>query len=88
MKMKYEFAAREIMGEYILIPVGEAALAVSGMGSTNAVGAFICEQLKENCSYDELYANLLNEFDVDAEVAKADLDEFLDKLTRLGLLER
>lgn len=87
MKMKYEFVVREILGDYILIPMGEGALAVSGMGATNDVGAFICEQLKENRSYEELYENLLNEFEVEEDEAKKDLDEFLERLNQLDLLE-
>ena len=87
MKIKYDFVIREIIGEYILVPLGEGALVLSGMGTTNEVGAFICGRLKENRSYDEIYADLLNEFEVDEDVAKKDLDEFLDKLVKMGLLE-
>ena len=87
MKIKYDFAIREILGEYIFVPLGEGALALSGMGTTNEVGAFICGRLKENRSYDELYADLLSEFEVDADVARKDLDEFLDKLKQMGFLQ-
>lgn len=86
MKLKYELTVREIMGEYLLVPMGEGALKISGMGSTNAVGAFICKHLKEDCTYDELYAALLNEFEVEEDVAKKDMDEFLDRLRQLEVL--
>lgn len=87
MKMKYEFAVREILGEYIFVPLGEGALAISGMGATNEVGAFICEQLKEDKSYNELLNSVLDAFEVDAEVAKNDLDEFLERLKTHNLMD-
>lgn len=87
MKLKYEFTVREIMGDYIMVPLGEGALAVSGMGTTNEVGAFICEKLTDDRSYDELLGCILDEFDVEEAVAKADLDEFLGRLRTLNLIQ-
>ena len=37
MKLKYEFSVREIAGDYVLVPLGEAALKLSGMITTNEV---------------------------------------------------
>lgn len=87
MKLKYEFTLREIMGDYIMVPVGEGALAVSGMGTTNEVGAFICEKLKEEISPAALLKAVLSEFEIDEATAKTDLEEFLARLRTFGLLE-
>lgn len=87
MKLKYEFSVREIMGDYIMVPLGEGALAVSGMGTTNEVGAFICEKLRTEISPDELLSAVLEEFDVDEATAKADLEDFIAKLRGLELIE-
>lgn len=87
MKLKYEFAVREIAGEFVLIPMGGAALAFSGMVSTNAVGAFICECLKTQTTPDAILDGICAEFDIDRETARQDMLAFLESLRRAKLLE-
>lgn len=87
MKLKYEFAVRNIAGEYILVPMGAGALQFSGMVTTNAVGAAICDCLKENTTSQAILENLLQEFDIDEATAKADMEAFLADLDKAGLLE-
>lgn len=87
MKMKYEFAARDIAGDYVLVPLGEAALHFSGMMTTTDVGAFIVQALAEELTLEELTEKLMAEYEVDADTAAADLKEFTDQLRKLDLLE-
>ncbi len=87
MKLKYEFNVREIAGEYILVPMGAGALQFSGMVTTNAVGAAICDCLKESTTADAILAKLLEEFDIDEATAREDMDAFLASLEKAGLLE-
>lgn len=87
MKLKYDFAVREIAGDYVLVPLGKAALAFSGMLTTTDVGAFICENLKEDISEQELAARLTDSYNVDEKTAAADLRTFIDQLKQLGLIE-
>ena len=87
MKLKYEFVVREIVGEYVLVPVGEAALRFGGMITTSEVGAFLINALKNDVSRDELIDAVLAEYEVDAKTAETDVDEFLAKLDELGIIE-
>lgn len=87
MKLKYEFTVREIMDEYVVIPAGESAIAVSGMLVTNDVGAALWEGLKTDTAEEALVARLLEEFDTDAVTAKQDVAEFIANLRKLDLLE-
>lgn len=87
MKLKYEFAVREIVGEYVLIPMGEGALAFSGMIATSETGALLVEALKEETTREKLAQRIMDEYEVDADTAYADLDAFLAELNRLNLLE-
>lgn len=87
MKVKYEFAIREIVGEYVLVPLGQSALQFSGMLTTSDVGAFILRCLQQETSEKELTAKLIEEYDVDEQTAAGDLQEFLDQLRKLKLLE-
>ena len=87
MKLKYEFTVRKIMDEYVVIPVGESAIAVSGMLVTNDVGATLWEGLKTDTTEEALVARLLEEFDIDAVTAKQDMAEFIANLRKIELLE-
>lgn len=87
MKLKYEFAVRCVVGEHLLIPMGEGALAFSGMIATSETGAFLAQQLQQDITRAQLLDALLNEYDVDEATAQADLDAFLTHLEELGLLD-
>lgn len=87
MKLKYEFSVREIAGDFVLVPLGRAALKLSGMITTNAVGAFLWEQLMEEISEERLVEKLVKAFDVNINTAKNDVKEFLEQLQKLDLVE-
>ncbi|MGN0357768.1 MAG: PqqD family protein [Blautia sp.] len=87
MRIKYEFSVREIAGDYVLVPLGEAAIKLSGMITTNDVGVFIVEQLQTDISKQELLEKVLDEFEIDSKHASDDIDEFISHLNRLDLLE-
>lgn len=86
MKLKSTIILRKIAGETILVPVGEDAVRVNGLITVNEVGAFICEQLKEERTVDALVAAVTAQFDVDAQNARADITSFIHTLEENELL--
>ena len=86
MKLKYDFAVREIVGEYVMVPLGRGALEFSGMISTSETGALLVEALKQDVTRGDLLQRILDEYDVDLPTANADLDEFLNQLRKLNIL--
>lgn len=86
MKLKSTIILRKIAGETILVPVGEDAVRVNGLITVNAVGALICEQLKEERTMDALAAAVTAQFDVDAQTARADIASFIHTLEENDLL--
>ena len=86
MRLKYDFSVREIVGEYVMIPMGRGALEFSGMISTSETGAFLVEALKHDVTREELLNKVLENYDVDEQTAAADLDEFLGLLRKLNIL--
>jgi len=86
MKIKQGFVAREIAGEYILIPVGETAMQVRGMISLSESGYLIYQKLQQDCEKADLIRAVLNEYEVEQSVAEADVEAFLDQLRQLNLL--
>lgn len=87
MKLKYEFAVREIAEDFVLVPLGAAALKLSGMITTNAVGAFLWEQLVSETTEEAMVKRLIEEFQVDAVTATNDVKEFVSQLQELDLVE-
>ena len=86
MKLNPELIHRNIIGEDIFIPIGQTALERTGVFVMSPVGARIWELLGEGKDTAELVPLLLEEYEVEPEVLKADVGEFLTELSRLGLL--
>lgn len=86
MKIKEGFVLRNICDEYIVVAVGRQTLDFKGLIKLNETGAFLWEQLKKECSEEELLAALRAEYAVDEETAKADITAFLDSLKEAALL--
>ena len=86
MKFKKEFMLREIVGETILIPVGESNNHFNGIITINELGKFIWENLESSENEEVLLGKILDEYEVDEKTAKNDLDEFLDKLKQAEII--
>ena len=86
-KIKNGFILRRVVGESIVVPVGENFSAFNGMIVLNEVSAFIFEQMSDFISEDDLLERILDEFDVDKERAKADLDKLLESWRDADILE-
>ncbi len=86
MKINNKFAIREIAGDFILVPLGESALKISGMFTTNDVGAFIWKKLECGTNMESLINAVVGEFEVDESTAEKDVKEFIDIIRKLELL--
>ena len=80
MKLKKEFILREIAGEYILVPTGETTLNFNGLITVNELGAFIWNNIEKVNSEEDLLKLILDEYEVEENIAREDLNEFLNKL--------
>ena len=86
MKIKREFIKRKIAGEFILVPIGNTALAFNGLITINELGKFIWENLESSKDEEDLLHKILEEYEVEEKEAKEDLDEFLDKLRQVDII--
>lgn len=86
MKIKREFIKRKIAGEFILVPIGNTALAFNGLITINELGKFIWENLESSKNEEDLLHKILEEYEVEEKEAKEDLDEFLDKLRQVDII--
>lgn len=80
------FIIREIAGETIAIPSGEAARDLSGLIALNPSGRILFDKLRSEQTVESLTETLLENFDIDYETAKNDVEEFLDILRNSGVL--
>ncbi len=87
MKIKPGFMLREVAGKKIVVPVGKASIEFNGMIHLNETGAFLWERLQTGATKESLLADILAEYDVDEETAKAGIDSFLKIAQDADLLE-
>ena len=87
MQVSKDYLLRTIAGETILIPSGAAAQKFNGLVTVNALGAFIWDVLQAPTDLEALVTHITDEYDVDADTARRDAEEFLSELRRIGALE-
>lgn len=88
LKVSDEMILRNIAGEYILIPVGAAALKIHGMISLSESGLLLWNKLQEECSETELVDAILSEYEIDNDTAVQDVRAFVNKLESIGILTK
>ena len=86
MKIKKEFILREIVGDIVLVPINKSTSKFDGLITMNEIGKFIWENIESAKDEEELLQRILDEYEVDKDVAKADLDEFLGKLKAVDII--
>lgn len=86
MNIRKELIKREIAGECFLIPVGRTVYDTNGLFALTEVGAFLWDRLPEARDAQELLQAVLEEYEVDADTAAADIAAFLEKLRSLEIL--
>lgn len=86
MKLKDGFVLKNIIDEWIVMPVGSNVKKFKNAIILNDVSVFMWKQLAKSVSYDELMQSVLDEYDIDKESAAGDLDKFLEQLRSLDIL--
>lgn len=86
MKIKKELIKREVAGDTILVPVGKTVYDSNGLFILNELGAFIWDILPEAENEEQIVQAVLEEYEVAAEQAQADIHEFIEKLASMGIV--
>lgn len=79
-KNKDNFAAKQVGGDLVLVPMKDNVAEMNAMFTLNEVGSFIWDNLNEESTGVNLSAAIAEEFDVDEATANADLEEFLGQI--------
>lgn len=86
MRARTDLILRQVSGENILIPVGEAAMKIHGMACLNESGLLLWKALSQETCEDELVRCLLSEYETDEETARRDVLEFIQIMRAAGAL--
>lgn len=80
------YVMRQIAGELLLIPVGEQTRIFNGMITFSETGAFIWNHLDGERNVAQVAQLLADECSVDVSTILPDVEEFLTRALRQGLL--
>ena len=87
MKLKSGVIINEMNGEYVAVAAGEAGKSFNGMIKMNGTAAFIAKVLQNETDEDGVVAALCEEYDVDADTARANARAVIAKLESAGLIK-
>lgn len=80
MKTNELYILRDIAGDSLLVPVGEATQRLNGMIHMTETAAFIWNHIDEAKDLEEIVSMLTAEYEVDEETARADVFGFTREL--------
>lgn len=87
MRLKDGFVLRQVADTWVVLPLLEASVNFNGMLTLNESGAILWKALEQDGNRTALVNALTSEYNVSVEMARKDVDAFLDKLQRVGCLE-
>lgn len=87
MKIKKGFMLRTVAGKSIVVPIGQASVDFNGIINLNETGEFLWKELAKGCTYDELLKALLSEYDVSEDIARKDIDAFLETARNANVID-
>lgn len=87
MKIKEGFVIREIAGESIVFALGEASKSFNGMIRLNESAKMLWKLLEQGCQKENLICAMLEQYDVEREIAEHDVDRLIETLKGANILE-
>ena len=87
MKIKNGFVVRSVGGENVVVPVGEMSKKFHGMINLNETGAFLWKFYTQERSVEEGVSALCGEYEVEREIAQADVERFVQTIIQNGFAE-
>lgn len=88
MRILKGFILKQVGNCYAVIAVGENAKRFNIVITLNYSGQLLWNKVSEGCDEQDLVDVLMNEYEVDVETAKKDVQKFCDTLVKLNVLEK
>ena len=86
MRIKQGFVLREVAGQAVVVPTGEASRDFNGMVKLNETGRAVWEGLAAGKDDAQIAQGLAQAYDVSVEQAAADVASFVETARRRGFL--
>lgn len=87
MKLLKTFTLRSIVGEDVLVPVGDTAKEFSGMISLTPTAALIWKNIEQVETVEQLVDIILEEYEADRETIERDVLGFVGMLKEQGMID-
>lgn len=87
MKRNENFVIKELMGSYVLVPIGETAIDFNGVITLNDTAKFLWEAAEGEFNLDSLTDALVKEYDIDTDTAADSAKIFINKMEEAGCIE-
>ena len=89
MKIKKGFQLQNVCGEHIIIPAGEENIDFSHIISLNPTAAYLWEKIAEKVEFtiEDMAQLLLDEYEVEADVALEDCKLIAERWAEMGLID-
>ena len=81
--IKSKFVAREVGNELILVPLTGNVAQMSELFTMNETAKFIWENITETTTVEDIETSMTDTFDIDAETARKDIENFLLRMEKL-----
>jgi hypothetical protein len=86
MKLKDGFMLREIAGTWVVVPLGQRVVEFNGLMTLSDSGAYLWKMLERGAEMEELIGGIIEEYEIDKDTAKEDIDEFIGQIAEKGLI--
>lgn len=87
MRIKDGFMLREVAEQWVVIPLGERVIEFNGIMTLSESGAMLWKEMEKHVLVEDLVRALLREYEVDEEIAKSDIAEYVTCLKEKSLIE-
>ena len=87
MQISRNYVLRTIAGDILLVPLGGSSTETKGMILLNEMSLFVYESIRNGQTEEQILSHILDEYDVEASQAAADLSEIIAEFTKLGIIE-
>lgn len=86
MKRNKLYIVKDIAGETVIVPTGNAIENFNGLISTNEVAGFIWKNVEECETPDDMVKKVMGAYEGDPDTIKKEVLEFLETLRKVGMI--
>ncbi|MBP9988697.1 MAG: PqqD family protein [Ruminococcus sp.] len=85
-KLKDGFVVRKIGPQTMAVPIGERTSEIHGLIALNETGEYLWNILRNGADKETLVQSLIQEYEVNSDLAAEDVNKFIDMLKEQGVL--